>query len=176
MSRRRSNAKPVVVEAPVASTPAGLPLAPVASPVVAAPALATAEDRIAELELLVEERDASIVALNATVEALRAQVAALASPRGADFFRGLMEFDGPQVCPRCQTLADLGDHGAEECEMRRDKGADRDLCPKCGTLDRDHTAEECAQRQRELAARWAEQHPGAAAGFVGAERAPRESA
>ena len=79
MSRRRSNAKPVVVEAPVASTPAGLPLAPVASPVVAAPALATAEDRIAELELLVEERDASIVALNATVEALRAQVAALSS-------------------------------------------------------------------------------------------------
>ena len=43
MSRGRSNAKPVVVEAPVASTPAGLPLAPVASPVVAAPALATAE-------------------------------------------------------------------------------------------------------------------------------------
>lgn len=79
MSRRRYNAKPVVVEAPVASTPAGLPLAPVASPVVAAPALATAEDRIAELELLVEERDASIVALNATVEALRAQVAALSS-------------------------------------------------------------------------------------------------
>ena len=79
MSRGRSNAKPVVVEAPVASTPAGLPLAPVASPVVVAPALATAEDRIAELELLVEERDASIVALNATVEALRAQVAALSS-------------------------------------------------------------------------------------------------
>ncbi len=79
MSRRRSNAKPVVVEAPVASTPAGLPLAPVASPVVAAPALATAEDRIAELELLVEERDASIADLNATVEALRAQVAALSS-------------------------------------------------------------------------------------------------
>ena len=79
MSRRRSNAKPVVVEAPVASTPAGLPLAPVASPVVVAPALATAEDRIAELELLVEERDASIADLNATVEALRAQVAALSS-------------------------------------------------------------------------------------------------
>ncbi len=79
MSRGRSNAKPVVVEAPVASTPAGLPLAPVASPVVAAPALATAEDRIAELELLVEERDASIADLNATVEALRAQVAALSS-------------------------------------------------------------------------------------------------
>ena len=79
MSRARSNAKPVVVEAPVASTPAGLPLAPVASPVVAAPALATAEDRIAELELLVEERDASIADLNATVEALRAQVAALSS-------------------------------------------------------------------------------------------------
>ncbi len=79
MSRGRSNAKPVVVEAPVASTPAGLPLAPVASPVVVAPALATAEDRIAELELLVEERDASIADLNATVEALRAQVAALSS-------------------------------------------------------------------------------------------------
>jgi len=79
VSRGRSNAKPVVVEAPVASTPAGLPLAPVASPVVAAPALATAEDRIAELELLVEERDASIADLNATVEALRAQVAALSS-------------------------------------------------------------------------------------------------
>ena len=69
----------MVVEAPVASTPAGLPLAPVASPVVAAPALATAEDRIAELQLLVEERDASIADLNATVEALRAQVAALSS-------------------------------------------------------------------------------------------------
>lgn len=79
MSRGRSNAKPVVVEAPVASTPAGLPLAPVAPPVVVAPALATAEDRIAELELLVEERDASIADLNATVEALRAQVAALSS-------------------------------------------------------------------------------------------------
>ena len=78
MSRGRSNAKPVVVEAPVASTPAGLPLAPVAAPVVEATSPAAA-DRIAELELLVEERDASIADLNATVEALRAQVAALSS-------------------------------------------------------------------------------------------------
>ncbi len=82
MSRGRSNAKPVVVEAPVASTPAGLPLAPVASPVAIAPVAqvdTSAADRIAELELDVEARDASIVALNATVEALRAQVAALSS-------------------------------------------------------------------------------------------------
>ncbi len=81
MSRRRYNAKPVVVEAPVASTPAGLPLAPVASPVVVAPALATAEDRIAELELLVEERDATIADLNAALAnahaSYEAEIAAL---------------------------------------------------------------------------------------------------
>lgn len=85
MSRARSNAKPVVVEAPVVSTPAALPLivAPVAiAPVAIAPVAqvdTSAADRIAELELLVEERDASIADLNATVEALRAQVAALSS-------------------------------------------------------------------------------------------------
>ena len=85
MSRARSNAKPVVVEAPVVSTPAALPLivAPVAiAPVAIAPVAqidTSAADRIAELELDVEARDASIVALNATVEALRAQVAALSS-------------------------------------------------------------------------------------------------
>lgn len=85
MSRSRSNAKPVVVEAPVVSTPAALPLivAPVAiAPVAIAPVAqvdTSAADRIAELELDVEARDASIVALNATVEALRAQVAALSS-------------------------------------------------------------------------------------------------
>ena len=43
---------------------------------------------------------------------------------------------------------------------------DRDHCPRCGALDLDHTVEECARR-------WAEQHSGAAAGIVGAERAPR---
>ena len=67
MSRRRSNAKPVVVEAPVASTPAGLPLAPVSSPAIAAPPPVAPADRIAELELLVEERDATIADLNAAL-------------------------------------------------------------------------------------------------------------
>ena len=51
-------------------------------------------------------------------------------------------------------------------ELARAWNADTDLCPKCGALDLDHTVEECARR-------WAEQHPGAAAGIVGAERAPR---
>lgn len=76
---RRSNAKPVVVEAPVASTPAGLPLvaAPVAPVAPAAKVDTSAADRIAELELAVEERDATIAGLRGTVEALTAQVEAL---------------------------------------------------------------------------------------------------
>lgn len=94
MSRRRSNAKPVVVEAPVASTPAGLPLAPVSPAAVAAPPPVAPADRIAELELLVEERDATIADLNAAlanahasyeaeIVALKASVAAVA-PTPAD--------------------------------------------------------------------------------------------
>lgn len=81
MSRRRSNAKPVVVEAPAASTPAGLPLAPAASPVVETPAPVSLADRIAELELTIEARDATIAELNTALAnahaSYEAEIAAL---------------------------------------------------------------------------------------------------
>lgn len=96
MNRRRSNAKPVVVEASVASTPAGLPHAPVASPVVAAPSPVAPADRIAELELLVEERDATIADLNAALAnahaSYEAEIAALkasAAPVAATSVEGV---------------------------------------------------------------------------------------
>ncbi len=82
MSRRRSNAKPVVVEAPVASTTAGLPLV-VASPavIVETPVPVSPADRIAELELTVEARDATIEELNTALAnahaSYEAEIAAL---------------------------------------------------------------------------------------------------
>lgn len=76
------------------------------------------------------------------------------------FARDYRREDAPPAgnLDRAQLAALAGRRSAE--------APDRDLCPTCGALDLDHAPEECARR-------WAEQHPGAAAGIVGACVAPK---